>query len=72
MTHSLPVINPEESFSEVTHQSKTLKVGDTVLVQQAGVNQQVIISGILKRSGHYWVGYENNKHYCPWPLVQLK
>ena len=72
MTHSLPVIEPEESFAEITHQGKTLKVGDSVFVPQAGTKKEVEISSILKRSGHYWVGYENNKQYCPWPLVQLK
>jgi len=72
MTHSLPIIEPEESFTEVTHQGKTLNVGDTAFVQQAGTRKEVQISSILKRSGHYWVGYESNKHYCPWPLVQLK
>lgn len=72
MTHSLPVIEPEESFAEVTHQGKTLKVGDLVFVQQTGAKIEVEISSILKRSGHYWVGYNNNQSYCPWPLVQLK
>ena len=72
MTHSLPIIEPEESFAKVTHQGKTLNVGDTVFVQHSGTKKEVQISSILKRSGHYWVGYENNQHYCPWPLVQLK
>jgi len=72
MTHSLPVIEPEESFAEVTYKGKTLKVGNPVFVQHSGTRKEVEISSILKRSGHYWVGYESNKHYCPWPLVQLK
>jgi hypothetical protein len=72
MNHSLPLSEPEAFFPEVSHQGKTIKVGDTVLVHHAGQRQTVIVSGILKKQNHYWVAYNENKHFCPWPLVSLK
>ena len=66
---SLPIID-DEQFDEVNHQGKRLKVGDTVMVPQAGQQLVVTISSLVKRQGHYWVGYQDNQHFCPWPLTQ--
>jgi hypothetical protein len=29
------------------------------------------VSSLIKRDNHYWVGYAENQHMCPWPLVQI-
>lgn len=60
-----------EFFDDVTHQGKRIKVGDEVLVPQAGQTRRVTVSGISKSQGHYWVGYEENRKFCPWPLARL-
>lgn len=72
MSLNLPLSEAEQSLSEATHQGKTIKVGDTVVVHHAGERQVVTVSGILKKSNHFWVGYHDNQHFCPWPLVNLK
>ena len=72
MSHPLPLAQLEQYFSEVSHQGKTIKVGDTVVVHHAGQRQPVTVSGILLKSNHYWIGYHNNQFFCPWPLVNLK
>lgn len=66
---SLPLFN-DEHFDEVTHQGKQLKVGQPVLVPQAGQTQRVIVTSLVKRQGHYWVGYHDNQKFCPWPLAR--
>lgn len=71
MSQALPV-SGEEYFDEVSHQGKTIKVGDWVIVPDAGQKIEVEVSGILKKQGHYWVGYQQNQRFCPWPLVRLK
>lgn len=64
-------LNEKEFFEEVTHQGKTIKVGDQVIIRQAGQIRLVEVSSLSKSQGHYWVGYNNNQQVCPWPLVQL-
>ena len=71
MSYNLPMAE-EEYFDEVEHQGKVIKKGDTVMVSQAGKDIAVKVSSIIRKQGHYWVGYNNNAHYCPWPLVRLK
>jgi hypothetical protein len=68
----LPLANDEEFFQEVTHQGKTIKVGDQVIVVVAGETRLVEVTSLVKRQGHYWVGYDADQHYYPWPLVRLK
>ena len=58
-------------FDEVSHQGKRIKVGDKVMVNHAGERRVVGVSTIFRKQGHYWVGYDNDQHRCPWPLVQL-
>jgi hypothetical protein len=71
MHQQLPITKSEEALDEVSYQGKTIKVGDTVLVHHAGQQQEVEVSSILKKNGHYWVGYQADSRFCPWPLVQL-
>ncbi len=71
MSYSLPMAE-EEYFDKVEHQGKVIKTGDTVIVSQAGKEKAVEVSSIIRKQGHYWVGYNNNAPYCPWPLVRLK
>ena len=68
MTTPLPMA--DENFEEVEHQGKHIKVGDQVIIQQAGQERVVEVSAITLRQGHYWVGYEANSKFCPWPLVR--
>ena len=70
MTHSLSIAQ-EEYFDEVSHQGKTIKVGDKVIVWQAGEEKIVEVTSIVKKQGHYWVGYEANQQFYPWPLIRL-
>jgi len=72
MTIKLPMAKEEEMFEQVDHQGKTIKIGDSVLVLQAGQQQEVVVSSLVKKQNHYWVGYNNDKQYCPWPLVRRK
>ena len=67
----LPMASDEEFFETVTHQGKTIKVGDQVVIQAAGDSRTVEVTSLVKRQGHYWVGYEGKQFY-PWPLVRLK
>jgi hypothetical protein len=67
----LPMASDEEFFEEVTHQGKTIKVGDQVIIQAAGESHTVEVTRLVKRQGHYWVGYDSDQFY-PWPLVKLK
>ena len=60
-----------EHFEEVNHQGKTLKVGDEVIVNQAGQVRTVVVSSISRKQGHYWVAYDNDARLCPWSLVRL-
>lgn len=69
MADLLPLAQ-EESFDEVTHQGKTIKVGDKVVVREAGAEKVVEVTSLIKKQGHYWVGYETNQHFYPWPLVR--
>ncbi len=62
--------NDPEYFDEVNHQNKTIKVGDEIIVNQAGQNKTVTVSCLFRKQGHYWVGYENDAHVCPWPLMR--
>ncbi len=64
-------LDDREFFENVKYQGKRIKVGDSVIVRQAGQTRQVEVSGIFKSQGHYWVGYEENQQFCPWPLVQV-
>lgn len=61
----------EEYFDEVTHQGKTIKVGDKVIVREAGEEKTMEVTSIVRKQGHYWVGYEVNRQFYPWPLVRL-
>jgi hypothetical protein len=61
-----------ESFERVTHQGKTITVGDEVQVNQAGQQRVVIVSSITRQAGHYWVGYDEDAQVCPWPLVKSR
>jgi len=70
MSISLPMAD-QENFDEVSHQGKRLKVGDRVIVPQAGEERVVEVSSLSKKQGHYWVGYDDDTHFCPWPLVRL-
>ena len=70
MSVQLPIMG-EEQFDEVTHQSKTIKVGDRVIVREAGEEKVVEVTSLVKKQGHYWVGYEANRQFYPWPLVRL-
>jgi hypothetical protein len=69
MSVQLPTME-EEHFDEVTHQGKTLKVGDKIIVREVGEERIVEVTSIVKKQGHFWVGYEANQHFYPWPLVQ--
>jgi len=60
----------EEHFDEVSHQGKTIKVGDKVIVRQAGEEKVVEVTSIAKKQGHFWVGYNTNQHFYPWPLIR--
>jgi hypothetical protein len=71
MSELLP-LSEDGFFDEVTHQGKTIKVGDEVVVNHAGRQQVVTVSSISRKQDHYWVGYLDDQHFCPWPLVQLK
>ena len=68
----MPNGSGEEFFETVTYQGKTISVGNRVVVRQAGQKKVVEVSGIRKNRGHYWVGYNDNKDFCPWPLVSLE
>jgi hypothetical protein len=70
MTDSLSLAQ-EEYFDKVTYQGKTIKVGDRVIVRQAGEEKVVEVTSIIKKQGHFWVGYEANQQFFPWPLVRL-
>ena len=59
MSISLPLADPE-NFDEVNHQGKRIKVGDRVVVHQAGEERVVEVSSISKKWGHYWVGYDDD------------
>ena len=67
----IPLEAPEQFFETATHQNKTIMVGDQVIVHHNGDRRTVTVSSILKRKNHFWVGYDKNQHYCPWPLVQI-
>lgn len=71
MSHRLPMADDVEYFETVTHQGKTIKVGETVFVSKAGRQVQVEVSSIVKKQNHYWVGYDENSGLCPWPLVKV-
>lgn len=71
MNINLPMME-EEHFDEVKHQGKIISVGDSVIVPQAGQQRLVTVSSISKKQGHYWVGYDDNAHFCPWPLARLQ
>ena len=66
----IPLGAQEQSFETVTYQNKTITVGDRVTVHHSGDRRTVAVTGIVKRENHLWVGYDNNRHFCPWPLVQ--
>ncbi|MCL4299452.1 MAG: hypothetical protein KJ077_27195 [Anaerolineae bacterium] len=70
MADLLP-LSQEEYFDKVSHQGKTIKVGDKVVVREAGEEKTVEVTSIIKKQGHFWVGYEANQHSYPWPLVRL-
>ena len=72
MHQPLPMADATEFFDQVTHQGKTVKVGDQVMVSQAGQSIEVEVSTISKKQNHYWVGYDENRQFCPWPLVRVK
>ena len=72
MHQPLPMADATEFFDQVTHQGKTVKVGDRVMVSQAGQSIEVEVSTISKKQNHYWVGYDDNRQFCPWPLVRVK
>ena len=72
MHQPLPMADAIEFFDQVTHQGKTVKVGDRVMVSQAGQSIEVEVSVITKKQNHYWVGYDDNRQFCPWPLVKVK
>ncbi len=65
-----PSTEPEQ-FDQVNHQGKTIQVGDRVLISRAGQQQEVTVSSIIKKQGHFWVGYDADTHFCPWPIVQM-
>lgn len=66
----IPLEAPELTFETATHQNKTITVGDQVTVHHSGDRRIVMVSSIVKRENHFWVGYDKNRHYCPWTLVQ--
>lgn len=66
----LPLSEPDQSFTELHHQGKRIKVGDTVVVHHAGERKTVTVTSLIKRNNHFWVGYADDRHLCPWPLVQ--
>jgi len=68
---SLDQSDGPEYFKEVNHQGKTLRVGDEVIVNQAGQVRTVVVSSITRKQGHFWVGYDEDARVCPWPLVRL-
>lgn len=70
MSHQIP-LNEKAFFNEVSHQGKTIKVGDQVIVPQAGQSRVVEVRSISLTQGHYWIGYDANQ-VCPWPLVRLQ
>jgi hypothetical protein len=65
----IPLSAPEQTLTDVTHQGKTIRVGDKVIVHHSGDRRTVTVDSIVKRDNHYWVGYNNGQHFCPWPLV---
>ena len=70
-----PMINLQstdgpQQFEEVSHQGKTIRLGDTVLVNHKGQSKEVVVSSLTERQGHYWVGYDEDTHSCPWPLAR--
>ncbi len=67
----LPLTEPEQTFTELHLQGKHLKIGDAVVVHHAGERKTVTVSSLIKRNNHYWVGYADDRHMCPWPLVQV-
>ncbi|MFQ5614253.1 MAG: hypothetical protein ACE5H9_19190 [Anaerolineae bacterium] len=69
MSEPLPLAG-EEYLEQVEYQGKTIRVGDAVIVPEAGQQRRVEVSSILKKQGHYWVGYDDNRRFCPWPLVR--
>ena len=70
MSIELPLVE-DGHFDKVEYQGKIINVGDSVIIQQAGQEKVVVVSGIKRQQGHYWVGYDENNHFCPWPLVRL-
>lgn len=64
-------LSQEEFFDQVTHQGKTIKIGDKVIVRKAGEEKIVEVTSLVKKQGHYWVGYEANQQFYPWPLVRM-
>ncbi|MDX1524099.1 MAG: hypothetical protein R3264_20890 [Anaerolineae bacterium] len=66
----LPIID-DESFDEVNYQGKAIQVGQAVVIQEAGRQKTVTVTSLVKRQGHYWVGYDQDQRFCPWPLVRL-
>ncbi len=67
----LPMASDEEFFQEVSHQGKTIRVGDRAIIQAGGETRTVEVTSLVKRQGHYWIGYGEGQFY-PWPLVRLK
>jgi hypothetical protein len=67
----IPLSEPEQTFAAITHQGKAVKVGDQVVVHHAGTRITVTVDSIIKRDNHFWVGYDNNQHFCPWPMVSV-
>jgi hypothetical protein len=61
----------EDSFDDVTEQGKPIKAGDKIIIREAGQEKIVEVTGLIKKQGHYWVGYEANQHFYPWPLARL-
>ena len=71
MNDLLPMAE-EASFNEISHQGKTIRVGDEIIIREAGETRTATVSSIVQRQGHYWVGYDDNAKFYPWPLVQKK
>ena len=69
MTNAFPLFE-DEFFDKVSRQGKTIAVGDKVVVNHAGQRREAVVTSISRKQGHYWVGYDENQHVCPWPLVQ--
>jgi hypothetical protein len=67
----IPLGATEQFFETATHQNKTITVGDKVTVHHSGERRTVTVSSIVKRDNHFWVGFDRDRYYCPWPLVQM-